>query len=147
MGVRFCVLESTRVRVYFQVPNWEPQSQAKVRDALAVLATLRGSDTGGMFGAKNEVDPVNHLIGTAIGWGGNPPAAAIYNGVFPKANDGKTVQRLTVRDVPVDGFWSISVYNSKGFFEKNDFGAYSLNGSTAKPNADGSFTVQFGRWR
>ena len=128
----------------FQIPNWDPESQAKVRDALATLATLRGSDTGGMFGAKGEVDPVNHLIGTAIGWGGNPPTAATYIGVFPKENDGKTVHQLTAKDVPVDGFWSISVYNSKGFFEKNGLSAYSLNSITAKPNADGSFTVRFG---
>jgi hypothetical protein len=44
----------------------------------------------------------------------------------------------------VDGFWSISVYNEKGFFEKNNLNAYSLNNLTAKPNEDGSFTVQFG---
>ena len=46
--------------------------------------------------------------------------------------------------MPVDGFWSISVYDAKGYFEKNDLGAYSLNSLTAKPNSDGAFTVQFG---
>jgi hypothetical protein len=40
--------------------------------------------------------------------------------------------------------WSISLYNAKGFFEKDDLNAYSLNNLTAKPNADGSFTIQFG---
>ena len=35
----------------------------------------------------------------------------MYVGVEPKQNDGKTVYRLTVKDVPVDGFWSVSVYN------------------------------------
>ncbi len=40
-------------------------------------------------------------------------------GFIPKSNDGRTVHRLTVRAVPVDGFWSISVYNAKGFFQKN----------------------------
>ena len=100
-----------------------------------------------MFGRKDEVDPVLHLIGTAVGWGGNPRAAAIYQGGYPKDNDGKTVHRLTVKDVPVDGFWSISVYNAKGYFEKNDLDAYSLNNLTAKPNADGSITIQFGGCR
>ena len=128
----------------FEVPNWDQASQDKVRNALNVLATLRGSDMGAMFGSKREVDPIAHLIGTAVGWGGNPRSAAIYMGVYPKENDGKTVQRLTVKDVPVDGFWSISLYDSKGYFEKNDLGAYSLNNLTAKPNPDGSFTVQFG---
>jgi hypothetical protein len=44
----------------------------------------------------------------------------------------------------VDGFWSISVYNEKNFFEKNDLNSYSINNLTAKPNPDGSFTIQFG---
>lgn len=94
-----------------------------------------------MFGRKNEVDPVQHLIGTAAGWGGNPRAAALYAGAEPKHNDGKTVYRLTVKDVPVDGFWSVSVYNKEGFFEKN---AYTLNNVTAKRDADGSVTIPFG---
>jgi hypothetical protein len=49
-----------------------------------------------------------------------------------------------MKDVPVDAFWSISVYNAKGYFEKNDLSAYALNNLTAKPNPDGSFTIQFG---
>jgi len=55
-----------------------------------------------------------------------------------------TAHSLTVNDVPVDAFWSISVYNSDGFFEENDRGANSFNSVTAKPNDDGSFTINFG---
>ena len=32
----------------------------------------------------------------------------------------------------------------EGFFEKNDLDSYSINNVTAKPNADGSYTIQFG---
>jgi hypothetical protein len=46
--------------------------------------------------------------------------------------------------VPVEGFWSISVYNADGFFEKNPYNACTLNNITAKPDANGSVTVQFG---
>jgi len=46
--------------------------------------------------------------------------------------------------VPVDAFWSISVYNAKGFFEKNAENAYSVNNITAKKDADGGVTIQFG---
>jgi hypothetical protein len=49
-----------------------------------------------------------------------------------------------VKDVPVDGFWSISLYNANGYYEKNEYGAYSLNNVTAKKGADGSVTIQFG---
>ena len=59
----------------------------------------------------------------------------------------RTVYRVTLKDVPVDGFWSISVYNAKGFFVKNALGAYSLNNLSAKPDADGSYTIQFGGCR
>ena len=68
----------------------------------------------------------------------------MYSSSYPKRNDGETPHVLTVRDVPVDGFWSISVYDAKGYFEKNALDAYSLNSLTAKPNPDGSFTVRFG---
>ena len=51
---------------------------------------------------------------------------------------------VTVHDVPVDGFWSISVYNAEGFFEPNDRNAYSVNNLTATRNDDGSVTVHFG---
>lgn len=127
----------------FEVPAWDTASQAKVRDALQALGKL-GASTEAMFGTKEEVSPLDFVIGAAGGWGGNPIYAAKYVFFFPELNDGKTVHRLTVRDVPVDGFWSVSVYNAKGFFEKNALNAYSLNNLTAKPDRDGSFTIQFG---
>lgn len=51
---------------------------------------------------------------------------------------------MTVKDVPVDGFTSITVYNAKGFMEKNDLGINSLNNLTATPNEGGGATVHFG---
>ena len=87
---------------------------------------------------------MRHLIGTAAGWGGNPDKDAIYLNVTPAKNDGTTVYRLTVKDVPVDGFWSVSVYNAEGYFEKNHYNAYSLNNITAKKSEDGSIAIQFG---
>jgi hypothetical protein len=131
----------------FQVPSWDLASQAKVRDALKELGSLRANGKGAMFGARGEVDSVAHLIGAATGWGGNPKSAAVYLGVHPKANDGKTVHTLRLKDVPVDGFWSISVYNAQGYFEKNPLNAYSLNSLTAKPGPDGAFDIQFGSCR
>jgi para-nitrobenzyl esterase len=126
----------------FAVPNWDPVSLGKARDALSALGAL-GSGVD-RFGSKEEVDPVDHLIGTAIGWGGNPRREADYQSFYPRRNDGRTVHRVTVKDVPVDGFWSITVYNAKGYMEKNSLGLYSLNNLTARANADGSYTIQFG---
>jgi hypothetical protein len=127
----------------FEVPNWDQDGLKKIHDALLVLATTV-PDTKGMFGARNEVDPVRHLIGTAMGWGGNPEKDATYLNVTPSKNDGKTVYKLNVKNVPVDGFWSISVYNAEGYFQQNEYNAYWLNNVTAAKGADGSVTVQFG---
>jgi hypothetical protein len=97
-----------------------------------------------MFGPRDQVDPVRQLIGTAMAYGGNPEKDALYLSITPSKNDGTTVYKLTVRDVPVDGFWSISVYDAEGHFRKNALGAYTLNNTTAKKGADDSVTVQFG---
>ncbi|WP_199778142.1 DUF1214 domain-containing protein [Achromobacter spanius] len=125
-----------------ELPEWDPVTQTKARDALETLGSL--GNTPRMFGNQADVDPIDHLIGAAVGWGGNPPSAAVYVGNSPAKNDGKTPYALTVKDVPVDGFWSISVYDGKGFFAKNDQNAYSLNNVTATPAGDGSYTIYFG---
>lgn len=127
----------------FEVPSWDPVSQKKVRDALLTLASTTPSFTGA-FGRKGEVDPVRHLLGAAAGWGGNPDKDAVYLNETPAGNDGVTVHRITVGDVPVDAFWSISVYNPQGYYEKNALDAYAINSITGKKAADGSITVQFG---
>lgn len=43
----------------------------------------------------------------------------------------------------MDAFWSVSVYNSAGFFEPNSRHLYSVNSITGVPNEDGSITVRF----
>lgn len=125
------------------LPNWDAASQKKVRDALLVLSSTI-PDFKKAFGKPDEVDPIRHLLGTASAWGGNPDKDATYLNVTPEQNDGKTVYRLVVKDVPVDGFWSVSVYNAQGYYEQNKQNAYTLNNLTAKASADGSIAVQFG---
>ncbi|MGO7153325.1 DUF1254 domain-containing protein [Rhizobium leguminosarum] len=127
----------------FEVPKWDAASQKKIREALLVLATSV-TDTSKAFGTKDQVDPVQRLIGAASAWGANPPKDAMYLNVVPPENDGKTVYTLTVKDVPVDGFWSVSVYNKAGFYEKNGFDAYTLNNVTAKKDSSGGYHIQFG---
>jgi hypothetical protein len=128
----------------FEIPNWDLECQKKIREALLVLGASL-PDSRNMFGTKDQVDPVKFLIGSAMAWGGNPEKDATYINVTPAKNDGTTVHKLTVKgEVPVDGFWSISIYNAQGYFQKNDRDAYSINNLTAKKDADGSVTVQFG---
>ena len=127
----------------FEAPNWDPDSQKKVRDALLVLGSTI-PDFKRAFGTKAEVDPIRHLIGTAAAWGGNPDKDATYLNITPAKNDGTTVYKLNVRDVPVNGFWSVSVYNAEGYYEENPYDAYTLNNLTAKRSDDGSIAIQFG---
>lgn len=127
----------------FEIPNWDQASQAKTRKALLQLNEGL-PDTNKMFGTKEQVDPIRHLIGAASGWGGNPEKEATYLNVTPEKNDGKTIYTLEIGEVPVDGFWSISVYNADGYFDKNSQDAYAINNVTSKKDADGKVTIQFG---
>ena len=62
----------------------------------------------------------------------------------PPNNDGATLHRRAVRDVPVGGFWSVTVYNKDGYFTPNSQNAYSLNNIVAEKRDDGSVEIQFG---
>ena len=127
----------------FEVPDWDPISQKTVRDALVTLATTL-PETKRMFGTMTETDPVRHLIGSANAWGGNPQKDALYLTVVPQQNDGCAVHRLTVGAVPVDGFWSVTVYASDGYLAPNPRNAYSFNNVTAAQDPEGNTTIQFG---
>jgi len=122
-------------------PNYDKESYKTTYDALIVLG--RGMpDARATFGSKKDVDPIRHLLGTAWGWGGLPQDEAYYLNVEPNLPVG--AYKLTFRDVPVDAFWSVSLYNKDGYFEPNDQDAYSVNSLTGTPNQDGSFTIHFG---
>lgn len=128
----------------FEVTNWNTQQQKDIRDALLVLAKYnQGFDNA--MGPRGHVDPIKHLIVTAGGWGANPDKDARYASITPEKNDGKTVYRLSVPShVPVDGFWSITLYNADGYLQPNADNAYSVNNITAKKESNGSVNVQFG---
>ena len=128
----------------FEIPNWDEGGLKKVKAALLQLGNTL-SDTRRMFGAnEQQVDPVKHLIGSAMLWGGNPEMDALYLPITPTHNDGSTIYKMTVRDIPVDGFWSLTVYDGEGYLHPNPSNAYAVNGTTAKKAPDGSVTIQFG---
>jgi hypothetical protein len=127
----------------FEVPDWDEAQVTKLREAINVLASTR-PDATGLLGEKSKLKPLDHLMGAAYGWGGNPREAAIYMIRVPKLNDGTVPHVLKVRNVPVDGFWSVTVYDDKGFMRRNDLNAYSFNDRTAKRDPDGGWTIRFG---
>lgn len=122
-------------------PNYDKASYEATYKSLLKLA--KGMfDAKYTFGKKEEVKETRHLIGTAFGWGGLPVDEAFYLTKSKPLKAGES--QLIVNNVPVDGFWSISIYNKDGYFEKNKFDSYSINNLTAKPNKDGSITVNLG---
>jgi hypothetical protein len=80
-----------------------------------------------------------HQVGAAIGWGGAQIIDNIYeiSGNYP--TDG--CYQLTFEDPKNTAFWSITVYDDKGFMF-NDLANYSSN--TAQENVDGTYTISFG---
>ena len=125
-----------------ELPDWNMEDLETARVALNSLAAL-GVSNKGAFGMPDEVDPVNFLIFAAVGWGGLPNANTIAFMGAPDKYDG-TPYSVTVKDVPVNAFWSITVYDEKGFIPENEMKVYSFNNVTAKPNEDDSITINFG---
>ncbi|WP_062529626.1 DUF1254 domain-containing protein [Demequina rhizosphaerae] len=123
----------------FVYPDYDAASLDATREALLTLASGL-SDYTGAFGRQGEVDPIHHLIGTASGWGGLPTSEAVYVSLAP--DDAAADQQIVLADVPVDAFWSISVYNGAGFFEPNPYDRYTVNSVTATADDAGAVAVR-----
>ena len=122
----------------FGHPEFEKEGLDVTRKLLKELAEGLGN-TDNMFGNKSDVDEVRHLIGAALGWGGMPESEAYYilqN--FPQAEGHYT---FTLRDVPVDAFWSVTVYDKDGYLMPNQWDAYNINSVTGVPEDDGSVVI------
>lgn len=128
----------------FEVPVYDQASLTATREALLTLGNQGQSGLGKRMGSKGEVDPISHLIATAAGWGLNPESEATYVFGLPEKNDGKMPYTLELKDVPVDGFWSVTVYDAGGFMFPNALGINSINNVTGVMSNDGGYRIQFG---
>ena len=126
----------------FVLPNYDEERYEALVKELNDLLPFVGEFTG-IFGSRDTVNPVRHLLGTGVGWGGLPDQEAQYPSFSPDLPVGE--YRIDVpADVPVGAFWSLSLYNAAGFFEPNDLDAYNINSVTGTRNDDGTMTIHLG---
>jgi hypothetical protein len=127
----------------FVMPNYDKDRYEALVATILPLGAFVSPGSTGTFGSKDNTNPIRHLLGTALGWGGLPENETVYEHVDPGLPTGQYKIEVPA-DVPVGAFWSISLYNAKGFFEPNDRNAYNVNSVTGTRNDDGSMTVHFG---
>jgi hypothetical protein len=127
--------------------------QAVPKDAFGkIMANFKNAGTmvnGWLFSTKMGVygtDYLTRATTTAIGLGANRPQDAVYPtsevGADGKPYDGanKYVVHIDKGQMPpVNGFWSLTMYNAQYFFVDNPLNRYTLSSRTKfVPNADGS---------
>ncbi len=126
----------------FEMPNYDADSFEALRQAAIELGRF-ATDSVRTFGTADHVDPLRHFLGTAVGFGGLPEDEAFYLNIEPGLPLGEYKIQVPA-NVPVNAFWSVSLYNADGFFELNSLDSYVVNSVSGTKNDDGSVTVYFG---
>jgi len=121
---------------YVASRKWDMAEVLKMRAKYMEIGDTLSTDV--MFGKKGEVPLREHNAGTAFGWGGFTPDQAVYPQYFPGS---EAHQTLTLDDVPVEAFWSITVYDKQGYPQTH---TYNINSAFAKAEDDGSVVINFG---
>ena len=101
------------------------------------------TDNSKSAGTREDVDPIKQLITAAFGFGTLPETESFLIIAQPDLpSDGAYM--LNVKDVPVDGFWSLAMYDNEGYFHSNKYDSYGFSDQSARRNTDGSITLHFG---
>ena len=118
--------------------SWNMDEIMAMRSKYQKIVEDKHLTTDSFFGPKGQRSLELQNAGTSFGWGGFTKEQAAYPAYFPTTT---AAQTLTLKDVPVHAFWSITVYD-KGGYPQTD--TYNINSQFAKKNADGSITIHFG---
>jgi hypothetical protein len=133
----------------FRTVSVNQKSFTEVEDALKAklpaiakedgINIMRGMFTDPRDESGSEFSSEKYQVGAAVGWGGAQMNDNIYEASGNFSTDGS--YQLTFEDPKNKAFWSITVYDAKGFMF-NDLANFSSN--TAKANDDGTYTISFG---
>ena len=123
---------------YTVANSWSMDEILAMRAVYAGIGEDEDTQSEAMFGKKGEVPLKEHNIGTAMGWGGLTAERAVYPGYFPDSSEPQT---LTLRDVPADAFWSLTVYDEEGYPQGE---VYNINSEFAVVGEDGAVIIHFG---
>jgi hypothetical protein len=140
-GIQDEIKLSANSAVPFEPVDFDKASYDETHHGLLDKFTKSGLlDTEGMFGTEDYVDHDKYLMGTAAGWGGATWKDNIYQ-ISPYF-EGAECMSTTFEDPNNEGgFWSITVYDKKGFMFDD---VAHVNSKRAKANEDGTYTVHFG---
>ena len=123
---------------YIMTNSWDRDKVLAMRKKYQRIVKEKNIKSNVMFGKKGETTLENHNAGVATGWGGMTPQQAVYPNFQPENSNPAT---LTLKDVPVKAFWSITVYDQDGFVKGNSF---NINSSFAEKDKNGAYIIQFG---
>ena len=142
---------------FFAFDKLDPAVQAALKDVpqesfgqiMAHFKAAGKMENGWLFTTGTGLygtDYLQRALVTAIGLGANRPQDAVYptsetdadGNAYSGAN--KYVMHFAKGELPpVDGFWSLTMYNSGYFFSDNELDRYTLSArNDLKVNADGS---------
>lgn len=117
----------------------------KLKAQMGVISNRDGAEAiTGMFtdpldASAKDYTLEKYTVGAAIGWAGAQKIDNVYevSDNYPSS----TCYQATFKNPENKAFWSVTVYNGKGFMfnEKANINSYS-----ADMNNDGTFTVSFG---
>jgi hypothetical protein len=121
------------------MPGWtSPRSSGTDERVVTLSSTVWAAAVSRAVGRGNQATTSVAAIGPY------PDTDTLDLEVVPSRNNTTTIYKLVLKDVPVDGFWSVSLYTAQGYFKRNPLNAYNVTSTSGKADSDGSITIQFG---
>ena len=126
------------------MPRPDLETLATVRAALLQEYSKLESTFGAMQASTDMVEDWEYFTYVTAGaWGLSPDETAMYKPYALPDSKGNTCYTATYQEVPVEEFFSITVYGPEKYLMSNQDNIVSSNRGLTT-NADGSFTIAFG---